>query len=160
MKPQIAALRVKIGTLADEARLIRREERRAKGRRKRDKDGKVIPGEFKYRDDALYLSLRSHRLTDVRKEQRAALLAYAFIRNVPYLKVEPRVDWKRHGWSASTLKKELTERVRALVKKFGDPDAFRALGDSDTSRTAALWDVLVAWEQQKAETVVVTATAQ
>ena len=144
-KPQVAQLRVKIRTLADEARYIRREEQRAKGRRKLEKGGKVIPGEFRFRDDALRLSLRSHRTNEVRNEQRAALLAYAFVRGVPYLKVEPRVDWSRYGCEATKRRDELWERVRSLVKKFGDPDAFRSGGTDEATRTAALAERLTAW---------------
>lgn len=146
-KPQIAQLRVKVKSLAQEARDIRLEERRAKGRRKREKDGKVIPGEFRFRDDALRLSLRSHRTNEVRNEQRAALLAYAFVRGVPYHKVEPLVDWSRYGWEATKRRDELWERVRSLVKKFGDPDAFKSGGTDEATRTAALAEGLRAWER-------------
>jgi hypothetical protein len=100
---QVAALRVKVKSLAAEAQMIRREERRA----------------LRSGDMDLYVSLRSHRVrewrdgvrSDVRREQRAALLAYAFIRGMAYARVEqPAPD------NPPDLK-----RVGQLVEKYGCP---------------------------------------
>ena len=60
---------MKIKSLAEEARIIRHEERKALTPNKR-------------------WLLHSHRTWDVRREQRASLLAYAFIRGVPYAAAE------------------------------------------------------------------------
>jgi hypothetical protein len=65
-----AKFRVKINSLAEEARIIRKEEKRC-GSRDSDRG-----------------SLRFHRTGIVRSEQRATLLAYAFMRGVPYSAVE------------------------------------------------------------------------
>lgn len=65
-----AKFRVKIKSLAEEARLIRREERRCK------------------RVAWVAGSLRAHRIYVVRVEQRHTLLAYAFLRGTPYSVVE------------------------------------------------------------------------
>ena len=70
-----AKFRVKINSLAEEARIIRREERRCK---RQDYDTQSMRG-----------CLREHRVKNVREEQRATLLAYAMFRGVPYRAVEP-----------------------------------------------------------------------
>jgi len=72
-------LRVKIKSLAEEARIIRREERRSNG---------------PLRDE-----LHIHRVIAVRSEARVAQLAYGFIRGRAYERLEPKAntppDWKR-----------------------------------------------------------------
>lgn len=98
---QVAALRVKIKSLAAEAVIIRAEERRALARG----------------DAALYLSLYGHRRheeragvrSDVRAESRSALLAYAFIRGRDYAGCER---------PAKTNPPD-TKRLSQLVEKFG-----------------------------------------
>lgn len=80
-------LKVKIKSLAAEARIIRVEEKRNKDFRAR---------------------LEFHRKHKVRPEARATLLAYAYIRGIPYKKVESdakhQPDWNR---------------VSTMVKKYG-----------------------------------------
>lgn len=89
---QVAALRVKVKSLAAESRIIRQEERRA-------------------RTTEVHASLYMHRVQDVRREARAALLAYAFIRGTAYARVEqPAPD------NPPDLK-----RVGQLVEKYGCP---------------------------------------
>lgn len=68
-------LRVKIKYLSEEARIIRFEECRTK-------------------NSFIKENLRDHRLDIVRYEQRHSLLAYAFIRNVPYKVVENKAEQK------------------------------------------------------------------
>lgn len=115
MKVQVKYLKVKIKSLAAESGIIRLEERRSLGRRlsdvKYDRDGNVRPmwREFIGRDDALYTSLRQHRVIEVRQEQRSSLLAYAFLRGRDYRQCEcPAADNKPD-----------LDRVMSLVKKFG-----------------------------------------
>lgn len=95
MKNQVKALKVKIKSLAAEARIIRLEERRALGRRKPD-------GE-------LYFQLRTHRIQGVRREARLSLLAYGFIRGRPYAACEK---------AANDNPPDMV-RVKQLVEKFG-----------------------------------------
>lgn len=114
-------LRVKIKSLASEARDIRHEEaiqRRTQEWAKPSKRVEVEPGVWKRpapRDLAIHdearrlrLSLRDHRRIDVRNESRAALLAYGFLKGTPYAAMEATCinppDWKR---------------VRQLVEKYG-----------------------------------------
>lgn len=81
MKTRIKMLKVKIKSLAEEARIIRLEE------------GRSEPGSQQQSE------LHEHRVRDVRKEQRASLLAYAFLRGVPLAACEAKAatepDWKR-----------------------------------------------------------------
>jgi len=90
MKTMLKMLKVKIKSLAAEARIIRLEERRC---------GK---------DDAARCSLHEHRVGIVRSEQRLSLLAYAFLRGRPLSAVEPRSS-TQPDWS----------RVGKLIEKFG-----------------------------------------
>lgn len=69
---RLSKFRVKIKSLAAEARIIRTEEKRFSS-----------PGWH----DALG-TIHHHRVHDVRNEQRATLLAYAWHRRVPYTIVE------------------------------------------------------------------------
>lgn len=86
-------LKIKIMSLAAEARIIRKETKR-------------WPGESAER-----LGLYHHRIEDVRSEARSGLLAYGFLRGRPYRKMEALgstvPDWKR---------------VEALITKYGDGD--------------------------------------
>lgn len=90
MKTHVKMLKVKIKSLAAEARIIRLEERRAG------------------RDNALREALHRHRIDVVRAEQRLSLLAYAFLRGRRLAAVEPKSaappDWVR---------------VAKLVERFG-----------------------------------------
>lgn len=97
-------LRVKVKSLAEEARIIRREERRAHG--------------------ALRNELHAHRVLIVRNEARATHLAYGFIKGLTLDQMEP----KRDGGPADAL---LWERVRKMTKRYGpigfvEPDVMRA----------------------------------
>jgi len=91
MKTRIKMLKVKIKSLAAEARIIRLEELRARG-------GSQLQQE-------LYL----HRVRDVRGEQRVSLLAYAFLRGKTRAACEPKYS-EEPDWA----------RVLKLVEKFGE----------------------------------------
>jgi len=90
MKTMLKMLKVKIKSLAAEARVIRLEERRCG------------------RDDAARCSLHEHRVGIVRNEQRLSLLAYAFLRGRPLSAVEAK-SFAPPDWT----------RVGKLVEKFG-----------------------------------------
>jgi len=101
-------LKVKIKSLAAEARIIRHEEHRA---RKYDVDGAP---------SLLFWGLRSHRTCDVRREARASLLAYGFLRGRTYALME-----------AKSYDDPPMSRVAELVKKYGllKPPPNRSLAD-------------------------------
>jgi hypothetical protein len=91
-------LKVKIKSLADEARTIRAEEKKASGRVRQE--------------------LHEHRVKDVRQETRAALVAYGYIRGRTYRQIEPRTLWDVPPYCRPSF--DVT-RVAALVRKYG-PD--------------------------------------
>lgn len=113
-KMQIVELKVKINSLAAEAALIRKQERRAL---KSARWNNVHRG-----NDASYYGLharlRAHRVSRVRKAARASQLAFAFLVGRPYRTVE-RVGSSAPDW------KEVAKNIRAFSVD-ADPDAFEA----------------------------------
>lgn len=92
-------LRIKLKSLATEAKYIRSEE---------DKMAWCAGG-------TLRNELREHRTGIVRNESRATSLAYGFVKGYPRSKIES----KRHempDWQD----KELFKKVEAMAKKYGD----------------------------------------
>lgn len=85
-------LKVKVKSLAEEARIIRKEEKKTVG----------------YRRERLYL----HRILDVRMEARASQIAYACLRGVHYEKVEPNPE-KGYWWE------QAIKRARKIALNFG-----------------------------------------
>ena len=90
-------LRVKGKSLADEARIIRKEEDRE--RRK--------PVESRH--PGLLEGLTDHRRSVVRREARATHLAVAFIKDIPYKKVKPYSANRDIG----------IERIASMVRTYG-----------------------------------------
>jgi hypothetical protein len=134
MKPDFPKLKIKIKSLAYEAQAIRKEERATV--RVRVEDGQQPPRyEIRLKNprgsslgDDLYL----HRTLDVRNEQRATLIAYGFLRGVPYRAVEP--DGRRgHERGGPNWK-----RVWDMVLKYGPYTLAKE------SRNTA-WADIVAW---------------
>ena len=96
-------LRVKLKSLAEEARIIRREEQRTHG--------------------ALRAELHQHRIGVVRNESRATHLAYGFIRGLTREQMEPGWEARVKQWRQYTTpfneEKALMAKVDAMVKKYG-----------------------------------------
>ena len=112
MKPY---LKIKIKSLAEEARIIRHEERKTLTSRNRlsawatvnkQQDIPTRIAEF----DSLYSGLRAHRVNEVRGEARAAHVAYAFLRGKTFASVE------QPGSKGLPM-----GRVVDLVAKYGGP---------------------------------------
>ena len=101
MQDQRVYLKVKIKSLAEEARIIRREEKRCV---------RVMThnGCSEERAEAKREGLYLHRVGPVRREARAALLAYGFIRGRKYRRIEAKNDTKP-DWKA----------VQRMVLKYG-----------------------------------------
>lgn len=102
-----AFIRVKIKSLAVEARIIRYEERRSLARE----------------HTSLYRRLRDHRRDVVRPEARAAQLAYAFMREKPYSATEqPRKDnpppYRRVAELVSKYNRMPKDRARDAVSEW------------------------------------------
>lgn len=109
-------LKVKIKSLAEEARIIRLEEQKKIGFSRHVRD-LVADGvnDAPVAESAValghYHGLHHHRTVDVRTEARAAQLAYAFLRGRDLLKVEPHLatpNAKRPRW----------DRVKKLVERY------------------------------------------
>jgi len=92
-------LKVKIKSLAAEALIIRKEERRHKGLTR--------------------FGLHQHRVMEVRQEARAAILAYGFLRGRSYEQME-RAKSKRIQWSRveALVKKYGEDDIRDRMQKF------------------------------------------
>ena len=116
----LRGLRVRIKELAQEARFIRLEESRIKNNQK------VAPWEYVYEDEKWfykapdkgsldYWKLRTHRIESVRQAARAAQLAYAFLRGIPYRMVEQKRKEEKE-WVFST---RILKELKRLVDKFG-----------------------------------------
>jgi len=123
----LAYLKVKIKSLAEEACIIRHEERKylRSSRWLRRNNGPELGTAL-----STWGGLNTHRL-QLRVEQRAAFLAYGYLRGRAYRQIEQapcylKAPFCRPGPSWS--------RVQDLVLKYGP--------DKDKK---ALWDKLVAW---------------
>jgi len=91
IKDRREMLRVKVKSLAAEAKIIRREEKRMRGGALRDE-------------------LALHRRGVVRSEARHTHLAYGFIRGRTLQQIEGRTEWPAFV---------SRERVQAMLKKYG-----------------------------------------
>lgn len=80
----LSYLRVKIKSLAAEAGIIRREERRVARRKAWAKDHQQ-PTEALQTE---FFGLQEHRKNEVRSEARSSQIAYAFLRQKPYKAME------------------------------------------------------------------------
>lgn len=94
-------LKVKIKSLAEEARIIRSEERKLRQRR-------IRKGKLTDKEQFIYDGLRAHRQYDVRTEARATQLAYAFLNGKVYEDVEPHTN-STPRW----------DRVQKMVERYG-----------------------------------------
>ncbi len=96
-------LRVKLKSLAEEARIIRKEERRIFGQLREE--------------------LYRHRIGIVRFEARCSHLAYGFIRGLTLEQMEPRRNVDIPEYVAEAIDKALFKRVQELIKKYGPKDS-------------------------------------
>ena len=101
-------LKVKIKSLAEEARIIRHEEVK-----RRASNFKKLHADIQQQADSERSSLHLHRTIDVRVETRAALLAYGFLRGRKYSQVETPPK-------KPTGKEIPLKRVVRLISKYGD----------------------------------------
>ena len=108
-------LRVKINSLAEEARIIRREENRRRYQRIKGPDGKIYKRRI-VTGDQVFWGLRTHRTEELRHEARCAHLAYAFLRGTSYAQVEENPHWKR---ATRSKHPPSWPRIAELVVKYG-----------------------------------------
>jgi hypothetical protein len=106
-----AYLKIKVTSLAAEAKLIRKDELRykqqARNAQQYNPDGKGA--EYAQEHKAIFWGLRQHR-QGLSPESRAANIAYGFLKGRRYLEVENKVKpGNEPNWN----------RVQVLVKKYG-----------------------------------------
>lgn len=101
-------LKVKIKSLAEEARIIRHQERSFKARARAAKKTETKQALY-----GTFWGLKGHRIVDVRNEQRSTLLAYGFIRGRRYSQLEQKCE-RKPNW----------KRVKEIVAKYGDSSKF------------------------------------
>lgn len=127
-------LKIKIKSLALEAETIRREEKKFKTHYEYLKSLDGLPN----RDQTLLdkskssslntrITLHEHRVNSVRKEARAALLAYGFLNGRDYNEIE---GFTRTGFS--------WKRVEELIKKYGEGEPQKLLQQFAEWRDAAI----------------------
>lgn len=90
-------IKVKIKSLAEEARIIRSEEHKAKY-------------------DSTREGLHAHRVIQVREEARASLLAYGYLRGLSLSQVE------KNSYPSFT-RNRVYNRAHAIVHKYGSKEA-------------------------------------
>jgi hypothetical protein len=104
-------LKIKIMSLAAEASIIRREERKAydnHAARKRLRRSNARGRQHTVGDRVLFLELKRHRRHVVREEARASQLAYGFLRGRTYHQLE-RKAYLPPDWA----------KVESMVSRFG-----------------------------------------
>lgn len=110
-------LKVKLKALAAEARIIRSEEKKAK----RNKTAiHEIGHPF---GDLLINSLHHHRVVIVRREARATLWAYGYLRGRAFEQVE-RMNISMYN---SDTYVELRKKTESMVRKYGTAEQLQAL---------------------------------
>lgn len=100
-----AFLRIKVTSLAAEAKLIRKDENfyLAKARRR------AASMEAKERAREIFVNLRQHRIYGVRREARVSCLAYGYLRGRAYKQLEAKC-YEQPDWA----------KVADIVRRFGD----------------------------------------
>jgi hypothetical protein len=109
-------LRIKTLSLLAETRIIQREERKLRTYIKRIPAIKAMDDErdkWVRQHDNKLRSIRSHRYQVVGHELRLTLIARAFIKGLPYTRLEPRVR------KTNQLNDASWTRVLAMVSKYG-----------------------------------------
>lgn len=116
-------LKVKIKSLAVEAKIIKLEERKAKQSYRYHKSCQGHEEQYETALDTFW-GLRFHRKNEVGPEARASHLAYAFIRNRSYLSTEASPDLVGYllngiGIHHEGYYKNLLTRIARLATKYG-----------------------------------------
>lgn len=108
-------LKIKSKHLALEPAIIKHEERKLRLKIKYLKQLYQVNDDWHssiYPFHAKYWSLVNHRKTDVRNEARATYLARAYLKGIPYKKIEAKCD-------PFILHKVIVPRIMAMVAKYG-----------------------------------------
>ena len=105
-------LKVKTKTLAEEARIIRHEERKLKKQIQWMKIRQLVTDPTR----SVWASLNNHRRFDVRNEQRGTYLARAYIAGLTYASTEH----KRKPENEYKFVTKIVPRIVSMVNKYGD----------------------------------------
>ena len=120
-------LKIKNKSLAEEARIIRKEERKLKKMIKHAREAKE-----KNECISALAGIQFHRKWDVRHEQRATLLAIAFLKGKPYSSVEPKRNPERENEFIGCI----IPRICAMVNKYKyDSKAYKTLDLTTPEKT-------------------------
>lgn len=126
-------LKVKILSLEAESKIIRLQEQQVLSNPKKIKKDGVIQTEV---DMDKYVSLRNHRIYDIRKEQRSAFLAYGYVRGREYKQIE-QPNSSEPDWG----------RVAEIVKKFVVVDGDLGLLSVDAKKQVSDVSTLKLWKE-------------
>lgn len=98
-------LRVKAKSLAEEARIIRQEEKRTRGQ--------------------LRSELHWHRITDVRSEARCTYIAYGLVCGTPLERIESKHRKLQPGeeYGEKARAEERWKKIRSMIQKYGPTDS-------------------------------------
>lgn len=99
-------LKIKLKSLMEEVKIIRAEEGKLQRAAKRGSAGAR----------AMIEEMAVHRRKDLRKESRATLLAYNYIRGRAYAQTEPNA-----GYEPTFYVQKRIERILKMVFKYGPP---------------------------------------
>lgn len=146
MNPGTIYLKVKLVSLADEARTIRRLEHKMNGYAQYTKRVYRITNSKEDRDmmwkaQSVYNGLNEHRLKDVASEARAANIALGLIKGKKYCQIENKLRFNHGSFFAKNLVdftetklysvSKMWERVARIAYKYSDGPAKKAIGFTD-----------------------------
>lgn len=130
-------LKIKICSLAAEAKIIKREERRwfkhisSKAISDPNKMGEPIRIKHFYKKDhPLRMALRAHRIDDVRTECRSAHIAYGYLRGRCYKQIENKC-YVAPNW----------ERIAELIRKYGGSQYVNVEARKKLAEDLKLWSM-------------------
>jgi hypothetical protein len=117
-------LKIKSKHLSLEAKVIKFEEAKLKRQMRWHREHDTLSDSLVWK----FNSIVNHRKHDVKNENRATFLARAFIKGVPYSKVEN----KRRLDNEPTFKRVIMPRVLALVNRYHNRNVTRTALDEWT----------------------------
>lgn len=118
-------LKIKLKSLMEEVKIIRHEEDKLKPAIRKGSEGAA----------KMVNEMAHHRRWDLRRESRATLLAYGFIRGRSYDQIEPNAGYEPPGYV-----KQRVVRVAKMVHKYGNYPPATEVGVQQT-----LGPVICAW---------------
>lgn len=111
-------LKIKAMSLAEEARIIRKQERRELAKSKAFRESSGITGFTR----ESYRVLREHRISDVRFEARATHLARAFLAGKSYSSTEKNV--KNDFWQYAALRRASEIAFKYMERSWNSRDDY------------------------------------